>query len=174
MIYRFYKTRLFCMIISLIILIVIADHYLSSKSSVPKVCIVSSHVNPAYFQEELFRERLVSYNLQYPDSFSICNKIGKPLNDRKNRSMHKIFGLLRRFRKKIIPYPIDYFNGRGIVLTSGPSQLKYARVNLKMLELSRTRLPVQVRPDSCLCKSSCLMYRFGTHHLKSHVISCSN
>jgi hypothetical protein len=53
-------------------------------------------------------------------------------------------GLLQRFRKEIVPYPKNYFYGRGIVLTAGSNQMNYAEVNLKMMELTGTKLSVQV------------------------------
>jgi hypothetical protein len=51
---------------------------------------------------------------------------------------------LQIFRKRIVPYPNNHFYGRGIVLTAGTNQIKYAKVNLKMMELTGTKLPIQV------------------------------
>ena len=143
--FRYYKRRSFHIILYFTSLIIIVNYYLLSNSSVPKTPKILSPTDLIHLKRQLFDERLVSYNLQYPDFFPVCNKTGKPLNDRKNRSMQKIFELLQTYPKQIIPYPTDYFHGRGIVLTTGAKELKYARVNLKMLELSGTKLPVQVR-----------------------------
>lgn len=144
---RYYNKRLFHAILYFTSLIVIANYYLLSNSSVPETPKIVSPTDLIHFKQQLFDKRLVSYNLQYPDFFPVCNETGKPLNDRKNHSMQKILELLQTYPKQIIPYPTDYFHGRGIVLTTGTKELKYARVNLKMLELSGTKLPVQVRSN---------------------------
>ncbi len=48
------------------------------------------------------------------------------------------------FRTQIILYLNEYFHGREIVLTTGRKQFKFAKVNLKMLEITGTRLSVQI------------------------------
>jgi hypothetical protein len=72
-----------------------------------------------------------------------CN-ITKPLTNAEKNAFHIISTELATLRLHMIPYPNEYFHGRGIVLTTGKSQLKFAKINLKMLELTGTRLPVQV------------------------------
>ncbi|CAF5099847.1 unnamed protein product, partial [Rotaria sp. Silwood1] len=59
-------------------------------------------------------------------------------------AFRKISYQLITLRTQIIPYPREYFHGRGIVLTTGLVQLKFAKVNLRMLELTGTSLPVQI------------------------------
>jgi hypothetical protein len=79
----------------------------------------------------------------YENSSYECD-ISTPLTTQQNRSFSAISKSLNSLRQQIVPYPNEYFHGRGIVLTLGLTQLKYAKANLKMLELSNTRLPVQV------------------------------
>jgi len=72
-----------------------------------------------------------------------CNT-SEPLDIEQKDAFFAISKFLNSFRQQMVPYPNEYFHGRGIVLTVGPSQLTFARVNLKMIEFSGTRLPVQV------------------------------
>jgi hypothetical protein len=92
----------------------------------------------------LFNERLSSYNLLYNDSLPVCNNTNL-LTANQTYDFHKMSELLQIFRKQIVPYPNDHFYGRGIVLTAGPSQMNFAKVNLKMIESTGTKLSVQVR-----------------------------
>ena len=102
----------------------------------------SSIVNLS-FRETLINEHLASYSRMYDNSINECN-ITNPLTDDQKRAFHNISKKLTSFRTKMIPYPNEYFHGRGIVLTVGLGQLKFAKVNLKMIEITGTRLPVQV------------------------------
>ncbi|CAF2443998.1 unnamed protein product [Rotaria sp. Silwood2] len=52
--------------------------------------------------------------------------------------------LLHTLRQQVVPYPNDHFSGRGIVLTVGFNQLKFLKVNLKMIELTATKLSIQI------------------------------
>jgi hypothetical protein len=79
----------------------------------------------------------------YDNSPRECN-ITVPLNKERLDALSNISKLLISLRQQIVPYPNEYFHGRGIVLTVGQNQLGLAKVNLKMIELSGTRLPVQV------------------------------
>ncbi|CAF3350704.1 unnamed protein product [Rotaria sp. Silwood1] len=67
----------------------------------------------------------------------------RPLNEEHEQDFPIISKLLVTLRQQIVPYQNEYFHGRGIVLTVGPSQLELARVNLKMIEHSGTQLNVQ-------------------------------
>jgi hypothetical protein len=78
------------------------------------------------------------------------------LTDDQKHDFRKMSDLLQAFRKQIVPYPNDYFHGRGIVLTAGRNQMKFAKVNLKMIELTRTKLSVQVQ----MIYSIFLLYAF--------------
>ncbi len=113
-------------------------------SSSPKVNVVLvsnfSHID---FKQQLFNERLTSYNLRYTNFLPVCNKTNT-LNESEKHAYQTMSQLLQTFRTQIKPYPNDYFNGRGIVLTAGRNQLKFAKVNLKMIELTKTKLSVQV------------------------------
>ena len=79
----------------------------------------------------------------YDDSHSVCNMTSL-LTNIQQRDFNSMFQLLTTFRQQIVPYPNDHFYGRGIVLSVGPNQFKFAQVNLKMIELTKTKLPVQV------------------------------
>ncbi|CAF4625962.1 unnamed protein product, partial [Rotaria sp. Silwood1] len=68
----------------------------------------------------------------------------RPLNEEHEQDFPIISKLLVTLRQQIVPYQNEYFHGRGIVLTVGPSQLELARVNLKMIEHSGTQLNVQI------------------------------
>jgi len=118
--------------------------YLSAVPSSSGGHIRIPHFTDTYFKRKLFSERLSSYNVLYNDSFPVCNNTNLLDGDQK-RDFLRMSELLQTFRKQIVPYPNNYFYGRGIVLTAGPNQIKFAKVNLKMIELSRTKLPVQVR-----------------------------
>jgi hypothetical protein len=139
-----YKEKLYYIRISLIYSVIIAIISLSLMSYFSKVNVVlvtdSFHTD---FKQELFNERLTSYNLRYNNFLPICNK-KNTLNESEKHAYQTMSQLLQTFRTQIKPYPNDYFNGRGIVLTVGHSQLKYAKVNLKMMELTKTKLSVQV------------------------------
>lgn len=138
------KRKLFYIIISLISFIIIKFNYLSLLSSFFEAQIVIPNPNHTYFKQQLFKERLASYNRRYDDSLPVCNKTNTLTDDQKH-DFRKMSDLLQAFRKQIISYPTDYFHGRGIVLTAGLNQMKFARVNLKMIELTRTKLSVQVQ-----------------------------
>jgi hypothetical protein len=116
---------------------------LSTSSQSSFVNLLNSYSNDSSFRNELINQRLTSYLLMYENSSYECD-ISTPLTTQQNRSFSAISKSLDSLRQKIVPYPNEYFHGRGIVLTLGMKQLKYAKANLKMLELSNTRLPVQV------------------------------
>jgi len=145
MLIRLYlKKKFYCILIFLIPSIFIAINHLSVVPSPSEAEVRLSHFNDTYFKQHLFSERLSSYNLLYNDLFPLCNNTNLLTDDQK-RDFPRMSELLQKFRKQIVPYPNNYFYGRGIVLTAGPNQLKFAKVNLKMIELSGTKLPVQVR-----------------------------
>jgi hypothetical protein len=102
-----------------------------------------SHLIDTSFKQQLFNEHLSTYKILYNNLLPVCNTTNS-LNTDQQRDFHRMSELLKTFRQQIIPYPNNYFYGRGIVLSVGPNQLKYAKVNLKMIELTLTRLPVQV------------------------------
>ncbi len=95
------------------------------------------------FRNELIHQRLTSYSLIYENSSRECN-ISTPLTAEQNESFLDISKSLDSLRQQIIPYPDEYFHGRGIVLTVGLQQMRLAKTNLKMIELTNTQLPVQV------------------------------
>jgi hypothetical protein len=83
----------------------------------------------------------------YDNLSSECN-ISSSLTSKQNESFLTISKVLDSLRQQIVPYPNEYFHDRGIVLTVGMKELKLARSNLRMLQLSNTRLPVQVKQES--------------------------
>ncbi|CAF1171960.1 unnamed protein product [Rotaria sordida] len=73
----------------------------------------------------------------------VCN-ITDNLPRERPRILVNISELLIKLREQIVPYPEEYFEGRGIVLTVGFAQASSEKVTLKMIELSGTQLPVQL------------------------------
>ncbi len=121
----------------------IMTKHLTVLSSSSETQVDISHSNDISFKQQLLHERLSSYNLLYNDSLPVCDKTNS-LTNNQTHDFHKMSQLLETFRKQIVPYPNNYFSGRGIVLTAGFSQFGYAKVNLKMIELTGTKLPVEV------------------------------
>ena len=116
---------------------------LSNSAQTANVTLSKSHPISASLRNELIDQHLLNHIRLHENVSSVC-ETSKANNAEQNRSFNDILRLLNSLRREIVPYPNDYFHGRGIVLTVGLSQLKYAKVNLKMIELSGTRLPVQV------------------------------
>jgi len=112
-------------------------------SWIPVVKSLTARPISSSFRNELINERLTSYSLIYDNLLNGCNT-SEPLNIERQDAFDAISKFLNSFRQQMVPYPNEYFHGRGIVLTVGPSQLTFARANLKMIEFSGTRLPVQV------------------------------
>jgi hypothetical protein len=125
----------------LIPFIFIATKHLRVLPFLSKTHLNISH--PYAFQQQLFHERLSSYNLLYNDLLPVCNKTNSLTDDQKH-AFHTMSELLQRFRKQIVPYPNNHFYGRGIVLTAGHMQMHHAKLNLKMIEVTGTKLSVQV------------------------------
>jgi hypothetical protein len=97
-----------------------------------------------------------------------CNTTISLTDDEKN-ALDIIAIKMATLRTEIIPYPNEYFHGRGIVLTTGKKQFKFARINLKMLEITGTRLPVQVISFSLSKYDEMFIFsiiRSGIHHIK--------
>ncbi len=107
------------------------------------VNLSNSYSINSLFRNELIHQRLTSYSLIYENSSRECD-ISTPLTAKQNESFLVISKLLDSLRQQIVPYPDEYFHGRGIVLTVGLRQMRLVKTNLKMIELTNTRLPVQV------------------------------
>jgi hypothetical protein len=95
------------------------------------------------FWNELIVERMASHSSMYDDRKRECRR-KRPTSDGENARYAEASRLLDTFSRTHIEYPQHYFSGRGIVLTVGMAQIPLAKVNLKMIEHSATRLPVQV------------------------------
>jgi hypothetical protein len=135
---------LFLIIILLIIKLKTAPSLLpTAPSLLPTVHLRPSYLINSSFRNELINERLESYAKMYNTSLVGCDN-AQPSNAKQEQDLSAISELLSNLRQQMIPYPNEYFHGRGIVLTVGPQQLKFTKVNLKMIERSGTQLPVQV------------------------------
>jgi hypothetical protein len=93
----------------------------------------------------------------YENSSQECD-MPEPLTDKQNQSFSAIEEALGSLRQQIVPYPSEYFHGRGIVFTVGIKEMKLMRPNLKVLGLIDTRLPIQVNRNmnGSFTISSCL------------------
>ncbi len=134
---------LYLICLFLIILILKWEPIKTPFSSIPVVKSLTARSISLSFRDELINERSTSYSRIYDNSLRECN-ISEPLDIERKDAFFAISKFLNSFRQQMVPYPNEYFHGRGIVLTVGPSQLTFARANLKMIEFSGTRLPVQV------------------------------
>lgn len=135
---------------------------------IPKI---SSHYNTK-FQHERTNQLLHSYEQFYADSGKACQR-NESLTEEQISAFDNISAKLPVLRTELIEYPAEYFHGRGIVLSAGRKQLKFARINLRILEASGTRLPVQVilhvilkRNRSQIDIASFFVHRSGIHHFK--------
>ena len=124
------------------------------------------HIITDAFKQELINEHLLSYTRFYNSSSYECKT--KSNNDQLEKKLNATARLLRTLRQNIVPYPDGYFHGRGIVLTVGKYQLPFAKINLEMIQHTRTRLPVQVsRSSRCYnLARSMSFFRFGIRHEK--------
>jgi hypothetical protein len=95
------------------------------------------------FKNQLINQRLKTYSLMYENLLRECDT-SSSLTSKQNESFLGISKALDLLRQEIVPYPNEYFHDRGIVLTVAVKDLKLARANLRMLQVSNTRLPVQV------------------------------
>ncbi|CAF3985101.1 unnamed protein product, partial [Rotaria sordida] len=82
------------------------------------------------FRQELIRRHLASHSRFYDYSAGICN-ITDNLPRERPRILVNISELLIKLREQIVPYPEEYFEGRGIVLTVGFAQASSEKVTLK-------------------------------------------
>jgi hypothetical protein len=132
--------------ITVLIIIIILFNNRSSKI----VSLLPSDVNPTTsqfinlsIQDKRIHQLLKSYSHVYEETTYECN-ITTPLTNEERKIFDLISTKMATLRTQMIPYPNEYFHGRGIVLTTGRKQLNFARINLKMLEKTGTRLPIQV------------------------------
>ena len=101
--------------------------------------------------EDLVIERMATHRRFYDGSPTGCNT-NPALTSELQQNFESITQFLIESRQTIIPYAKDYFVGKGIVLTVGRSQIFLAKINVKLMELTGTRLPVQVRECHCLSR----------------------
>ncbi len=138
--------KIICFVnITFLVIIIIFTSRISRTNSFLSVVINSTttHFIDISFRHERINQLLASYSRMYEHSLDECNKT-KSLTDSEKNAFDTISIKLLTLRSQIIPYPKEYFHGRGIVFTTGKRQIKFARVNLKLLELTGTRLPIQV------------------------------
>jgi hypothetical protein len=124
----------------------------TSKSSLPSFII-----NALVFREKLFllfgiekhifdetiQHLLFTHDRVYNNPSAYCGRGGK-LNPKDNQTLNGVARLLPQLRTQLVQYPHEYFKDRGIVLTVGPNQMPHTRFNLRIIEWSRTKLPVEV------------------------------
>ena len=95
---------------------------------------------------KFIKNRLRTHARFFAESSSSCHKSTGTASVEQQQHFDKIAQALAEFRQQSIPsYSDDNFNGRGIVLSVGPLQIYQCKVNLKMIERTQTRLPVQVK-----------------------------
>lgn len=102
------------------------------------------HAQNYFFRQKLVRQLLASHSNFYGAKLNNCN-IVDPFTHERSRVLVNISQLLIKLREQIVAYPEENFQGQGIVLTVGMAQVSFEKINLKMIELSGTRLPVQVK-----------------------------
>jgi len=131
--------------INVVIIVILFINESSKTNSFLPLIInsVASHSINLSFRDKRINELLTSYSHVYEDTIYECNTT-IPLTDNEKNAFDIIAIKMPTLHTQMIPYPNEYFRGRGIVLTTGRKQLKFARVNLKMIEITGTRLPVQV------------------------------
>jgi hypothetical protein len=131
--------------INVVIIVILFINQSSKTNSFLPLIInsVTSHSINISFRDKRINELLTSYSHVYEDTIYECNTT-IPLTDNEKNAFDIIAIKMPTLRIEMMPYPNEYFHGRGIVLTTGRKQLKFARVNLKMIEITGTRLPVQV------------------------------
>ena len=133
-----------------IIFIVLTIPYLLQKdsSSTNPVRLSITNVSTLHTLSPLFErnridELLKSYFNRYENSDN-DNRLAYPLSDEEEQLFTSMTMKLANLRTKLIPYPSEAFHARGIVLSVGRQQIRYAKINLRMLEVTGSRLPVQV------------------------------
>ena len=161
---RFISLKIICglnTIVSLFIIVLVNKH--STYHTIVTRPVYT--INDA-LKQELINEHLLSYSQFYNSSSYECKR--KSNDGQLERKLNATARLLPTLGRNIAPYPNDYFHGRGIVLTVGKYQLPFAKVNLEMIQHTRTRLPVQVsRSNHCYNLSKSLsLFRFGIHQKK--------
>jgi len=116
-------------------MIILIQYDIEDKTSSVKYQNITNH---------LINDRLRSH-ARFFDQSSSCNTT-ETLTVEQQQYFDKISPFLDQFRQQAIPlYSENEFNGRGIVLTVGATQISPCKVNLKMIEYIETRLPVQVK-----------------------------
>ena len=93
--------------------------------------------------EKGIQRLLNTHSLAYNNDQTVCQSNGE-LNEKDEELLIKVEELLPQLKEKIIPYPHEYYQGRGIVLTVGPNQLLHTRFNLRILQWSETKLNIEV------------------------------
>ena len=129
----------FFLFIVLIILLHSKTHWWGSSD----VDSTTLRISDPSFRNELIHRHLASYSRTYGKANAQC-ETNKTLSADQRETFSRMSQVLVTLRQQMIPYPAGHFRGRGIVLTVGTNQLPFAKVNLKMIEHTATRLPVEV------------------------------
>lgn len=134
-IFLFIKGFLFLNILCTLLLILLFHIRSGDKISILPSLFMNLSKSQAIqtsFKEKLIEQYLKNHFETYASSVQRCNETRQFLSD------------MLKLHEQMISYPNEYFYGRGIVLTVRIFQLKFTKINLKMMELSNTRLPVEV------------------------------
>ena len=140
------RTIVYVSIIGLVVLFLIIKSKYAPQLKETTQSPSESYLTDRSFREELINERLKSHSNVY-DKTEIGCLTNRSLSADEQINFDEISQSLIELRGEMVPYPQNHFHGQGIVLTVGLVQMTYLRVNLKMMELTRTRLPVQVIED---------------------------
>jgi hypothetical protein len=122
-------------------------HYLSElslssiNSFLPERPFLSLSSEKYYFDAAI--RRLLSTHSMIYDNAKACKPSGE-LNAKDQQILNNVTRLLPQLRRELIPYPDEYFKGRGIVLTVGPDQLLHTKFNLRIIQWLKTNLSVEV------------------------------
>ena len=135
--------KIFGYVNAMFLVIVILLRNMNSKTNSFVINSKALQSRKSTFRDEQINELLIRQTYMKVGLSDGCH-VSEPLTDDQKDNFQKVSNELAKLRALIAPYPNDYFHGRGIVLTVGLGQLKFAKVNLKMLQLSGTRLPIQV------------------------------
>ena len=116
------------------------------KFEIFKYYFFPSNNNPVAsdFLNAIADQRFATYSKRYESGNFKCSFNNSKNNTEDEAVLKTIADRLKSSSKLIVPFPLKHYSGRGIVFTIGSAQIKYAKVNLKMIEFSSSKLPVEV------------------------------
>jgi hypothetical protein len=93
--------------------------------------------------DKAVRRLLDTHDRIYNNRSATC-QLDDELTPEENQTLNDAGRLIPQLKNRLVQYPHEYFKGRGIVLTVGPKQILHTRFNLRIIEWSRTKLPVEI------------------------------